>query len=108
MKKKKICLAVLAAVFFTTAPMQIQVQAEIVAVETVINTGQETKTSDILENGLNIEENRKVYYEKGTRIKNRWKNWSGSRYYFGADGYAYTGSHKSAKRFMSLMSKVVF
>ena len=98
MKKKKICLAVLAAVFFITAPTQIQAQAETVAVETVINTGQETKTSDILENGLNIEENRKVYYEKGTRIKNRWKNWSGSRYYFGADGYAYTGSHKIGKK----------
>ena len=49
MKKKKICLAVLAAVFFITAPTQIQVQAETVAVETVINTGQETKTSDILD-----------------------------------------------------------
>ena len=97
MKKKNICLTVLTAVFLTTAPVQTPVQTEAATVGTV-STGQDTKTSAIPENGLKVEENQISFYEKGVRIKNHWKNWKGSRYYFGADGYAYTGSHKIGKK----------
>lgn len=35
-----------------------------------------------------------VYYKDGKKIRNRWKTIQGVKYYFGKDGYAYTGGKK--------------
>lgn len=93
MNIRKILLGMTTVVFLATAPVAAAAQENSTEVTTEIGMQAELN-SDVPQNGMYSRNGTLVFYENGTPIKNRWRNWKRSRYYFGSNGEAYTGSQK--------------
>ena len=97
MKKRKVLYGILTALFLTTFSVPAMAQ-ENMGNAPIISAEDHSSDPAIMEDGMLKEQNRISFYRHGSVVKNRWLNYKGSRYYFGADGYAYTGSHKIGKK----------
>ena len=64
------------------------------ASENPASTNAPVSTKPVVKNGLVKEDGGYVYYKNGKILKNAWKKVLKAKYYFGKNGYAYTGARR--------------
>ena len=97
MKKRKAFFTAMMAAIMLTSSETVFVQALPVQ-EAELLYDQKTVVDPAKKEGLQITDSGITFGANGKKVKKSWINYKGSRYYFGADGYAYVGSHKIAKK----------